>query len=255
MSKSNASALAFLQKSNASNKPENAFIERFEGVKPASASGFRGMFGDFQLGEKDKINLQLILNEHYQPSQIPEEQVVNDYEELIRITSEIKAINSQSVLLHGERIKKAQDLLKNYRNGAFSEWLVATYGNRSTPYGMLRYFELYMAVPHHAKAKIDHIPKKAVYILASIDADINTKIKIIENYEGENQKDIILLIKEILPTIESDKRRRKTSNENAFQTIEELLKKLLKRKDFFTDTDKITVNSLFDQFKLLISID
>lgn len=252
MSKSNASALAFLQKSNANNKSENTFIERFEGLKPASASGFRGMFGDFQLGEKEKINLQLILNEHYMPSQIPEAQVVDDYEELTRITSEIKAINSQSILLHGERIKKAQDLLKNYRNGAFSEWLIVTYGNRQTPYSMLRYFEFYMEIPHHAKAKLDHIPKKAIYILASIDADINTKIKIIENYEGENQKDLLLLIKELLPPIKGDKRR-KTSNENVFQNIEELIKKLLKRKDFFSEMDKIIMNSLFDKFKLLIS--
>ncbi len=39
------------------------------------------------------------------------------------ITSEVKAINNQAIILHGERIKKAQEILKNYRDGAFTAWL------------------------------------------------------------------------------------------------------------------------------------
>jgi len=59
MNKSNASALVFLQKSSESSNSEKTFIESFEEVKPSSMSGFRGMFGDFKLNNKEKIKIQL----------------------------------------------------------------------------------------------------------------------------------------------------------------------------------------------------
>lgn len=263
MSKSNASAMAFLQKkSNNNDQPKKVFKESFEEVKPAIMSGFRGMFGDYELEDKEKTGLQHILNDYYQPSMLLEEQVAEDYKNLTRITSEIKAISSQSILLHGERIKKAQDLLKNYREGAFSEWLTSTYGNRITPYGMLRYFELYNEIPPHARLKIEHMPRKAAYTLAIRSADLKTKIKLIEEYNGENQKQTILLIKELMPILETDKRgsvtkvldvnRGKTSNEFVFSKIEKQIKKLIERKPFFSESDKKFLSVLLEQFKTLV---
>lgn len=66
-----------------------------------------------------------------------------DLAELSLITSEVKAINNQAAILHGERIKKAQTLLKSYQEGAFSAWLNATYGNRQTPYNLMQYYEFF----------------------------------------------------------------------------------------------------------------
>src|ERR1700677_3684402 len=69
------------------------------------------------------------------------DQEKEDLEALTAITSEVKAITNQAVILHGERIKRAQEILKKYRDGAFTAWLFATYGNRQTPYNFLQYYE------------------------------------------------------------------------------------------------------------------
>ena len=45
--------------------------------------------------------------------------------------------------------KERKTILKNYRDGAFSAWLIATYGNRQTPYNFLQYYELYITLPEH----------------------------------------------------------------------------------------------------------
>ena len=37
-----------------------------------------------------------------------------DKEALYSLTAEIKSIHNQSIILHGERIKKAQEILKKY---------------------------------------------------------------------------------------------------------------------------------------------
>jgi len=165
-------------------------------------SSFSGVFRVSPLNEKEKEALSSLLTQYKNDTQ----EIGEDLFQLSALTAEVKAINNQAVILHGERIKKAQEILKNYRDGAFSAWLVATYGNRQTPYNFLQYYELYIALPASLHAKLDEMPRQAVYSLASRKADPSQKQLIIQNYQGEPKQELLKLIRETFPLAEDDRR-------------------------------------------------
>ena len=139
-------------------------------------SSFSGVFRVAPLNEKEQQSLQAILDQYASEEQIKGE----DFKELSQITAEVKAINNQAIILHGERIKKAQTILKNYQDGAFSAWLIATYGNRQTPYNFLQYFELYQALPPVLHPQLEEIPRQAIYSLASRNGPLEQKSRLSE---------------------------------------------------------------------------
>src|ERR1700690_3631894 len=104
-------------------------------------SSFAGVFKVSPLTVQEKEDLEALLNDYKSESQYA---IADDLSTLSSLTSEIKAINKKAAILHGERIQKAQEILKKYRDGAFSAWLVNTYGNRQTPYNFLQYYEFYL---------------------------------------------------------------------------------------------------------------
>jgi len=165
-------------------------------------SSFSGVFRVTPLSEKEQEALQQLLQEYGSEKQ----DIKNDLDTLSSITAEVKAINNQAIILHGERIKRAQDILKSYRDGAFSAWLIATYGNRQTPYNFLQYYELYTSLPKQLHPKLDEMPRQAVYSLASRDGSKEQKETIIKNYEGAPKQELLELIRKTFPLAESDKR-------------------------------------------------
>lgn len=177
-------------------------------------SSFSGIFRVTPLTEKETESLHSILSSYSDESQ----DIQSDLNTLISITSEVRAINNQAAILHGERIKKAQDILKSYRDGAFTAWLIATYGNRQTPYNFLQYYELYMALPQQMHSKLDEMPRQAIYALASRDASLEQKKEIINNYKGEGKSEILALIRKAFPLPERDKRRENVA-ENALLVL------------------------------------
>jgi hypothetical protein len=241
-----SSVSTFLQKSTNTGQTKIDFKESFEVMKPATMSGFRGMFGDAKLSDQEEKCLQFILNDYYQAEVLNEDRMNEDYQTLVRITSEIKAISNQSILLHGERIKRAQEVLKSYKEGAFTEWLISTYGNRQTPYSMLQYYDLYHALPEQARSLIENIPKKAAYTLASREGSIDRKIEIIQNYRGERQSDVILLIQKTFPTGKMIRRRR-TSNITILDDVERLLMRIEQRKHYLSESDKLRLSILVER--------
>src|ERR1700690_3070850 len=67
-------------------------------------SSFSGVFRVAPLNDKEKDTLLSLLTQYKN-----EEQEINeDLFQLSALTAEVKAINNQAVILHGERIKKAQ---------------------------------------------------------------------------------------------------------------------------------------------------
>lgn len=165
-------------------------------------SSFSGVFRVAPLNEKEKETLSSLLTQYKTDTQ----EIGADLFQLSALTAEVKAINNQAVILHGERIKKAQEILTNYREGAFSAWLIAAYGNRQTPYNFLQYYELYTALPENLHAKLDEMPRQAVYSLASRKADSSQKQLIIQNYQGQPKQELLKLIRETFPLAGSDRR-------------------------------------------------
>jgi hypothetical protein len=167
-----------------------------------SLSSFAGVFRVSGLNEKEKDILHTLLTQY----SAEEHDIKGDLQSLIDITSEVKAINNQAAILHGERIKKAQDILKNYQDGAFSAWLVAIYGNRQTPYNFLQYYELYTALPNILHPKLDEMPRQAVYTLASRSGPLEKKEEIVKNYSGQPKQELLALIRSAFPLEKDDKR-------------------------------------------------
>jgi hypothetical protein len=166
-------------------------------------SSFSGVFRVTALSESEKSELETILTSF----RVSDEQAIDaDLKALAGITSEVKAITNQAVILHGERIKRAQDILKKYRDGAFTAWLFTTYGNRQTPYNFLQYYEFYTTMPEALHVKIDQMPRQAVYSLASRQGSIEKKEAIVRNYNGQAKQELLQLIRIEFPLAEEDKR-------------------------------------------------
>lgn len=206
-------------------------------------SSFAGVFRVSQLTPKEQEEIKALLTQYSEESQ----ESSQDFERLLALTSEVKAINNQAAILHGERIKKAQEILKKYREGAFTAWLIQTYGNRQTPYNFLQYYELYTSLPQMLVPKLDEMPKQALYTLASREGPLEQKEEIIKNYNGETKQELLELIRKKFPLASTDRRGQDFAahtitvlhklhqflSENAFapskkqkKTIKELLKKI-----------------------------
>ena len=166
-------------------------------------SSFSGVFRVTSLNDVEKEVLESILKEYRENDSYD---VDSDLKTLMMITSEVKAITNQAVMLHGERIKRASELLKTYRDGAFTAWLFATYGNRQTPYNFLQYYEFYHAIPESLHSKLDEMPRQAIYTLASRSGPQEKKEEIVKNYMGQAKKELLSLIRKEFPLSEDDRR-------------------------------------------------
>lgn len=171
-------------------------------------SSFAGVFRITTLNETENQTLKDILNQYKNENQ----EVVQDLEYLSSLTAEVKAINSQAIILHGERIQKAQQILTSYQEGAFSAWLICTYGNRQTPYNFLQYYELYRAIPVSLQTQLDLIPRQAAYSLASRQGPLAQKQHIIKTYQGQSKQELLELIRITFPLSIKDKRAQDVAN-------------------------------------------
>jgi len=165
-------------------------------------SSFSGIFRTVPLSLSEREQLAELLRSHGSDGQ----EIETDLAALSNLTSEVKAITNQAAILHGERIKRAQEILKKYRDGAFSAWLIAAYGNRQTPYNFLQYYEFYRAISQSLRPKLDTMPRQAIYTLASRPAPLKQKEEIIHNYKGEGKNEVLALIRKTFPLDADDKR-------------------------------------------------
>lgn len=191
--------LRFRQK-DTQNTKMTALVEK---ANNGDLSSFSGVFRVAALNPGEISTLEAILKSYRHNDFFD---IGPDLKALTTITSEVKAITNQAVILHGERIKRAQEILKKYTDGAFTAWLFATYGNRQTPYNFLQYYEFYTVMPQALHAKIDQMPRQAVYSLASRSGEISRKEEIVKNYAGETKQELLTLIRTEFPLEETDKR-------------------------------------------------
>jgi hypothetical protein len=158
-------------------------------------------------------------------------------------------------LLHGERIQKAQVLLKKYRDGAFTSWLALTYGNRQTPYRILRFYELFQELERQDRELLEKMPKKAAYSLAMREGDMRTKVDIIRRYHNEKPEWIIETIRERLPLPHSDRRgARKSHDDTILEAIEKGIRTLKKRKEELAESTKNRLKNIYEEIAGVLQV-
>ncbi len=232
-----------LKKAEKSNKMSALATQSMQG----NLTSFSGVFGfaDLNSGEKE------LLSELLKKFSPDEKDNQEDLKSLINLTSEVKAINNQAIILHGERIKAAQEILKRYRDGAFTTWLMNTYGNRQTPYNFLQYYEFYIKMPQALRPMLEVMPKQAVYSLASREGAVEDKHLIVQNYQGETKRELIEIIRETFPTSEKDKRKQSIAL-GVINTLERLRQSLKKNKDNLTNRQIETIKGLIAEIQKML---
>lgn len=206
------------------NEPSQKMAQMAEKSAAGGMTSFNGLFQVIELSVHEKDHLENILKTYAKDAN----GIKNDLKALISLTAEVKAINHQAALLHGERIKKVHTLLTAYQEGAFTSWLIATYGNRQTPYNLMQYFNFYQAVPLNLRPKIEIMPRQAIYTLATREGDLVDKIDVITRFQGETKSELLLKIRDLFPLKDKDKRRENPGNQAILQL--EKVKALLMRK-------------------------
>ncbi len=235
-------------------KKENANQSKMKVMASQSANGqlttFSGLFSPTEVSERERQLLKELI-EHY--ANDDQQSTEHDLSQLLAITAEVKAIHHQAVLLHGERIKKARELLKNYREGAFSSWLVATYGNRQTPYNFLQYFEFYEVLAPSLQKRVLEMPRQAVYTLAARQGSQKDKEQVLIDYKGENKIELLLLIRERFPLDEQDKRRQSVA-ESFLRSIERAIRELNRRSQSLSAKERVRLGELARELNKLSQV-
>jgi hypothetical protein len=234
MAKANDKALAFIQKT----MQPSEFQEGFQVRETLKVHNFREEFSAAPLTKEENTEIQHILFDESAANTATDEQVTADHKILIDLTSQIRAIDRQGVLLHGERIHKAREILKKYKDGAFTRWLVVAYGNRQTPYRMLQYYEFFKSLKLELQQLMQAMPRKAAYVLASREGDPEKKMKLIKEHHASKPEDIIRLVQEMFPLEDDDRRKRKENDTVLIESIYSNLRRLAKRKLYLTEKSK-----------------
>lgn len=210
-------------------------------------TSFSGVFSVSELSPNEKSLLEEILLSHANEKS----NISYDLNSLISITSEVKAINNQAAILHGERIKKVQNLLKTYQDGAFTAWLNAAYGNRQTPYNLMQYYEFYEALPKTLRPQIELMPRQAIYTLASRDAPFDQKQLVVENYKGETKSQLLIIIRDLFPLASNDKRAQ-TFGASTIQHLKRALTIIENKRFKPTKTQKNELSKLLIEMQELL---
>ena len=113
----------------------------------------------------------------------------------------------------GSVLHKAREVLKKYKDGAFTRWLELAYGNRQTPYRMLQYYDFYQTLSKDVQPLIQSMPKRATHVLASRNGDPEKKVEIIKQHYASSSEDIIKIIQDTLPINAKDGRKRKDNDD------------------------------------------
>lgn len=216
-------------------------------------NSFNTIFQTKPLENFEASMVEKIVADGFQPGAISEDQVSLDVNNLKQITSEIRAIGKQGIVLMGERIHRAREILKSYKNGTFSKWLEATLGTRKTGYNLLSYYELYTALPHDSlRERFKKLPQKTAYILSSRVGNLTTKSEIINEFYDRSHQELLILIQEKLPTASDDKRKRKTLIEKVLSKIRFEAESLIVRKETLTPQNKEEIKVLKEMLSSLL---
>jgi hypothetical protein len=223
--------------------PSNKAVALAERATTGQLTSFGGLFGNAQTTPAQREALEEILRRFAQD----DANIEADLPILASLTGEIKAISNQAAYLHGERIKRAQELLIKYRDGAFTAWLLTAYGNRQTPYNFLQYFDFCQSLPG-LRPQIDQMPRQAIYALASREGDLQRKEEIVRNYNGQSKDELLRSIRDLFPLDPTD-RRQEDFGRKAFRTLSQLRSLFATRQTTLTSEQRSELLTLVDELR------
>lgn len=210
-------------------------------------NGFTGIFGVSELSNLESATLENILH-RFATDNVDIQQ---DLQLLTTITSEVKAITNQAAILHGERIKRAHDILVAYRDGAFTAWLIAIYGNRQTPYNLWHYYEFHQATPKELRGVLEKMPRQAIYTLASREGSFEKKQGIVKRYAGESKRVLLDQIRNAFP-LNSDDQRAESPADVALRGLERVHRDLSAAKRRLSAAQKRRLVDAVDAIRELL---
>ena len=202
-------------------------------------------FQNKPLDATEVIRIEKLLADNHRSDMIEEKQVIRDIQKIKNITAEIRSISKQGVVLMGERVQRAQMILKSYKDGTFSQWLETTFGSKKTGYNVLAYFELYEKLSNDdIREMLKKIPLRAAYVIASRSGNTQVKEEIIRENYHLGHDEFVTIIQEKLPIATADRRAYKSSNNRLIIKLSETLNKLLERKESFSEGNKKSISGL-----------
>lgn len=173
-----------------------------------------------------------------------------DIEQLLDITCQIKAIQKQGIILLGEKIFKAREIInKNpLRKTSFSSWINISFKTKSSAYNALSYYELYSNLSNdELRNTFLNIPYKAAYRLSSKNICIEDKENIIPHLSGLSNSEAISVISNL-----SYEKCDKSCNKKFFMNIKSRLVSIFndilreKVKDPFQAKEIIKITKLIE---------
>lgn len=211
-------------------------------------NSFSSLFSSSELSSIELSFLEKLLQEH----SLDSKNIHKDLSTLVSLNKEIKSIGHQAALLHGERILKARSLLKSYKEGAFSKWLLGTYGNRQSPYNFLQYYEFWQSISQPLRQKVESMPRQIIYTLASRSIAQKEKEGFIKEYKNEGKALTLKKIRQRFPLEEKDKRKTKESD-LLLKNLQTLEKKWTSQTFRFNTSQKQEIQRIIKHFQKLLA--
>ncbi len=227
-------------------------------AQPSPPNALQSIFDIQKLEESEARQLEKLLADEFRPGgNISEEQVTLDLEMLKHITAEVKGISKQGILLIGERIHKAREILKNYGDGkgSLKKWLEITFSSsRRTAYNALAYFDFHQSLPDEkARFLLKKMPQKAAYVLASRDGGIEIKTEIVRDYHQQKAEEIIPVIQERLPIPQDQKSLSKDATSQLIEKMDVMANKIKARKNHLSITQTAAVAKILTALQEILS--
>jgi predicted transcriptional regulator len=220
-------------------------------VQPINS--FRSLFSIKELTLEEKKQLATLMHAHVFTDK--SEYFERDLEQLTQLTAELKSIQKQAVVLIGERIAKAREILKSYGDQrTFTAWIDATFQSRKTAYNALSFYDLYHSLSNDfLRDQLKKMPMKASYILASRQGPHKLKEELIKTYEGEKQAEIIERIQSKLPVPLDDQRSKGDNKERLLSEIARKLSSLEDAKNELISEHAVQIEDLIDRLTRLLT--
>jgi hypothetical protein len=225
-------------------------------VHPTPANALRSIFDIQKLEESEDIQLQKLLAEEVRPGMRSEEQLAQDLDMLRRLTAEVKSISKQGILLIGERVHQARELLKNYGDGkkSLNRWIQLAFSNsRRTAFNALSYFEFHYSLPDEGlRTMLKRMPNKAAYVLASREGSLEAKAEIIREYHQQKAEEIIPVIQDKLPATQDKKKLSRDASSQLILRMMAMSKRLASRRNYLTALNKAEVEEVIQVLKSIV---